>query len=280
MGVERHDATASVVTFDPHPAQILAPASAPRMIATLDQRLEGLDALGVEQVRVVTFDQALAAETARSFVERVLVGELRACDVVVGEDFRFGHDREGDVALLQRVGSELGFATHPAPLHGDENRWSSSAIRRALESGALHDANAILGRPFTMRGTVEHGDARGTGLGFATANVRTQGNQQLPARGIYAGAARTRGRRWWPAAISIGTRPQFYSDGHLLVEAHLVGFEGDLYDDVLDVAFVQHLREEETFASTEALVAQIDRDVVQTMEIFASFTPESSALLR
>jgi len=278
--VGRDGALATVVTFDPHPAQVLAPASAPLLIATMDQRLEGLATLGVDQVRVVTFNHVLAAESATSFIERVLVGELRTRDVVVGEDFRFGHDRKGDVAMLQHVGSSHGFTTHPAPIYGAGSRWSSSAIRLALASGELHDANDILGRPFTLRGTVEHGDARGAGLGYPTANVLTAPGQQLPAIGIYAGAARDGDGRWWPAAISVGTRPQFYDDGPLLVEAHLVGLEGDLYDSVVDVAFVARLRSEMTFAGTDELVAQIDRDVVQTLEIYDSFTPESSALLR
>lgn len=276
----QHDALAIVVTFDPHPAQVLAPASAPLLIATLNQRLEGLAALGVDQVRVVTFNSALAQESATSFIERLLVGELRARDVVVGEDFRFGHDREGDVAMLQHVGSTHHFSTHPAPIHGADNRWSSSAIRLALAGGDLDAANAILGRPFTLRGTVERGDTRGAGLGYPTANVQTASRQQLPALGIYAGAARAGDQRWWPAAISVGTRPQFYDDGALLVEAHLVGFDGDLYDSAIDVAFVARLRGEMTFARTDELVAQIDRDVEKTLEIFGSFTPESSALLR
>lgn len=274
------DALATVVTFDPHPALVLAPESAPLLIATMDQRLEGLAALGVDQVRVVTFNHELARESATSFIERVLVHELGARDVVVGEDFRFGHDREGDVAMLTLVGSTHGFSTHAAPIHGADNRWSSSAIRQALVSADLDSANAILGRPFTLRGNVEHGDARGEQLGYPTANVATAPGQQLPALGIYAGAARARDRRWWPAAISVGTRPQFYQDGAVLVEAHLVGFQGNLYDAEIDVAFLARLRGELSFEGTNELVAQIEKDVNETLEIFGSFSPESSALLR
>lgn len=272
------DAVASVVTFDPHPAQILAPERAPLLLGTLGQRLEGFEALGIEQVRVLTFDRHLANETASQFIDRVLVGELHAREIVVGKDFRFGHDRVGDVALLSAEGRHYGFGVHEAPTFG-EPRWSSSAVREALVEGDIASANATLGRAFVLRGRVEHGDARGAELGFATANVATEPFQLVPLEGIYAGAARTPERTWRPAAISIGTRPQFYDDGPLLVEVHVPGYEGDLYDATLDVAFLRRLRGEEVFSDVEALVAQIGRDVAQTLEIFKKFSPLGSALL-
>jgi riboflavin kinase/FMN adenylyltransferase len=245
----------------------------------MSQRLEGLSALGIELVRVLRFDSALASETASSFIDRILVGELRACDVVVGEDFHFGHDREGNVAMLQRVGATRHFDVRPSPIYGGNQRWSSTAVRSALGSGDLFTANALLGRAFTLRGTVVHGDARGQKLGFRTANMATEPRQQLPALGIYAGAARTPDRSWWPAAISVGTRPQFYDDGVVLVEVHIPGFHDDLYGAQLDVAFMARLRGEMTFAGTEELVAQIDHDVAETLEIYTRFMPESSPLL-
>jgi riboflavin kinase / FMN adenylyltransferase len=276
---QERDAVATVVTFDPHPATVLAPESAPLQLGTMSQRLEGLSALGIELVRVLRFDSALASETASSFIDRILVGELRACDVVVGEDFHFGHDREGNVAMLQRVGATRHFDVHPSPIYGGNQRWSSTAVRSALGSGDLFTANALLGRAFTLRGTVVHGDARGQELGFSTANMATEPRQQLPALGIYAGAARTPDRSWWPAAISVGTRPQFYDDGVVLVEVHIPGFHDDLYGAQLDVAFMARLRGEMTFAGTEELVAQIDHDVAETLEIYTRFMPESSPLL-
>jgi riboflavin kinase/FMN adenylyltransferase len=272
------DPITTVVTFDPHPAQVLAPERAPRLIGTLAQRLEGFNALGVDQVRVLTFDHELASETASDFVRRVLAGELRARDVVVGEDFRFGHDRRGDVALLRDEGQRYGFTVHEAPTFGAP-RWSSSAVRAALNAGDVDAARDILGREFVLRGRVEHGDARGGELGFATANVATESRQLVPLEGVYAGAARTPDARWWPAAISIGTRPQFYDDGPLLVEVHLIGLDEDLYDASLDVAFVARLRDEMVFSDVEGLVAQIGRDVAQTVEIFKKFSPHASALL-
>ncbi len=277
-GERARDAVPTVVTFEPHPAQVLAPDRAPRLLGTLEQRLEGFEVLGIEQVRVLTFDRHLANESAREFIARVLAGELHAWEIVVGEDFRFGHDRVGDVALLSAEGQRYGFGVYEAPNFGAP-RWSSSAVRQALLRGDLANANAILGRPFVLRGSVQHGDARGAELGFATANLATAPLQLVPLEGVYAGAVRTPDREWWPAAISIGTRPQFYEDGELLVEVHVPGYHGDLYGADLDVAFVERLRDEAVFSDVEALVAQIGRDVDQTLEIFKKFSPLGSTLL-
>jgi riboflavin kinase / FMN adenylyltransferase len=274
-----HGALASVVTFDPHPAEVLDPARAPLLIGTLDQRLEALAALGVDRVRVLGFDHHLAHEHAAHFVERVLVGELGALEVVVGEDFRFGASREGDVELLAREGERWGFDVSASILFGDGQRWSSTSVRAALAEGDVERAAAILGRPFVLRGSVTHGDARGGDLGFPTANVATTSRQALAAAGIYAGAVKLPDARWWPAAISVGTRPQFYDAGELLVEVHVVGYGGDLYDAVLEVAFLARLRDEQVFSDVGALVAQIERDVVASVGIFANFSPEGSVLL-
>ena len=273
------DATPTVVTFDPSPASVLAPDRAPRQLATIDQRLEGLDALGVRQVRVLTFSQELASESARDFIERVLVQDLHARCVLVGEDFHFGHNREGTLSLLREVGAVSGFDVVAAPTHGDGERWSSSAVRRALESGNLAEARRVLGRPFVLHGVVEHGDNRGEALGFPTANVRVAKEQALPAEGVYAGATFLEGV-WWAAAISIGTRPQFYEDGALLVEVHVVGFAGQLYGLTLDVVFLARLRDQTTFDSVDELIAQIGQDVEKSQQIFDAESLDEAVLLR
>jgi riboflavin kinase / FMN adenylyltransferase len=275
---DQYEAAATVVTFDPSPASVLAPDRAPRQLATIEQRLEGLDALGVEQARVLTFSHELARESARDFIERVLVHDLRARCVIVGEDFHFGHNREGNLALLREVGEGSGFDVVAAPTHGDGTRWSSSAVRRALESGDLVEARRILGRPFVLHGVVEHGDNRGEALGFPTANLSVAKEQALPAEGVYAGAIFLEGT-WWPAAISVGTRPQFYEDGALLVEVHVVGFAGQLYGRALDVVFLARLRDQTTFANVDELVAQIGRDVEKTQQIFDSEPLDETILL-
>jgi riboflavin kinase/FMN adenylyltransferase len=274
----RHKAHATVVTFDPHPATVLAPERAPLLINSLEQRLEGLERLGVERVRVVNFDEVLARESASSFVERVLVGELMTRQIVVGEDFHFGHDREGDVDLLEALGERYHFVVHPAPIFGEGIRWSSTSVRESLQVGDLALANKILGRPFTLRASVVHGDARGRELGFPTANLRVSSRHLVPGIGIYAGAAKV-GGQWWPGAISVGTRPQFYDDGSVLVEVYVAGFGGDLYDSVLDVAFLEHLRGEMVYEGVGQLVRQIERDVEQTVAIFAKFSPSANILL-
>jgi riboflavin kinase/FMN adenylyltransferase len=275
---KEYDARSTVVTFDPSPAMILAPTRAPRLLATLDQRLEGIEALGVDQVRLLTFNATLAHESARHFVERVLVGELRTKGVVVGEDFHFGHNREGTVATLGEVGAQRGFSVWPAPLYGDGERWRSTSVRAALARGDLEAARSILGRPFTLRGTVVHGDERGEELGYPTANLDVAAHQQLPAEGVYAGAT-TRDGKWWPAAISVGTRPQFYDHGELVVEVHVLGFEDDLYDSSLDVVFLARLRAQMKFSNVDELTAQIELDVVETRKIFNKFRPEEPELL-
>ncbi len=269
---------ATVVTFHPHPALVLAPEHPLRLLQTVEQRLEGLELLGVEQVRLLTFGPKLARQSAQEFIQRALVDELHAVDVLVGRDFRFGHDRQGDVDTLRRAGASRGFVVHEAPTYGVP-RWSSTAVRSALAEGELAAANVILGRPFVLRGDVEHGDARGRDLGFATANMALGEHQAIPQIGIYAGAARTADGQWHAAAISIGTRPQFYDDGPLLVEVHLPDFSADLYGQQIDVAFLERLRGEITFADVDALVAQIGRDVEQTRVIFKKFSPRDARLL-
>ncbi len=275
----RYGAPATVVTFDPPPASVLAPDLAPRLLATIEQRLEGFQDLHVDVVRVLTFSDDLAKETAAEFIERVLVNELHACCVIVGEDFHFGHNREGTIETLQKAGEASGFEVVVAPTHGDVDRWSSTSVRDALAAGDLARAEEILGGRFTLRGTVVHGDERGEELGFPTANLALAKDQALPAEGVYAGATAVNGA-WWPAAISIGRRPQFYKDGELLVEVHLIGYDGNLYDRVLDVVFLDRLRDQRTFDDEVQLSEQIGRDVARTRQMFDTYSEIASRLLR
>jgi riboflavin kinase/FMN adenylyltransferase len=270
---------AAVITFDPHPASVIAPERAPLTIATLEQRLEWFEVLGIDVVRVVTFDEATAHESAASFTQRVIVEDLHAAVVVTGDDTHFGRDREGDANFLESVGASAGFRVERCPSFGDGTRFSASLVRAALMRGALDEASAILGRPFVLRGTVVQGDHRGREIGYPTANLSLATRQALPALGIYAGAALVRGE-WRCAAISVGRRPQFYDNGFVLVEVYLPDFSGDLYDTVLDVAFLSHLRPEATFPDLAGLLEQMGRDVQRATEIFASFTATPPFLLR
>jgi riboflavin kinase/FMN adenylyltransferase len=260
--------SSTVVTFDRHPASVVRPESAPRLLTDLEQKLELLRATGLDRCLVIAFDAARSQEPAEDFVHEVLVGALGAKVVIVGEDFHFGHQRKGNVELLRSMGAELGFEVAPLALvdaegraAGDEARVSSTAIRHALVEGDLPAAVAMLGRPYEVRGIVAHGDERGRELGFPTANVSVPGEILLPADGIYAGWFQRADGAVLPAAISLGRRPTFYVEANVsLLEAHVLDFDGDLYDEHVRVRFVERLRGEVRFETVEALVEQIGRD--------------------
>ncbi|HEX9682162.1 MAG TPA: bifunctional riboflavin kinase/FAD synthetase [Acidimicrobiales bacterium] len=262
----------AVITFDRHPASVVRPASAPKLLTDLAQKLELLDRLGVDNVLVVHFDAAQAAESAADFVKRTLVGCLAAKVVVVGEDFHFGRGREGDIGFLRREGEEHGFDVRPLALVGLAGRGddlsadathtvSSTAIRRALAAGGLAQANEMLGRPHEVRGQVMGGDRRGRELGFPTANVAVSDDVCIPSDGIYAGWYERPDGEVHPTAISLGRRPTFYQEANQsLLEAHLLDFSGDLYGEPARVRFVERLRGEVKFESGDALVSQIHAD--------------------
>ncbi len=262
-----------VVTFDRHPATVVRPDSAPVLLTDLEQKLELLDAAGVERAVVVPFDEARANETAEDFVMEVLVGALGARLVVVGRDFHFGHGRKGDVALLEDMGGRLGFETVGVGLHGDggDEPVSSTRIRRLLAAGDVRQAARLLGRPHEVRAQVVAGDGRGGAhLGLPTANLAVPPGIALPAEGIYACRYRRPDGSSHRAAASYGRRPTFYEEGSPpLLEAHLIGFEGDLYGETARLAFVERLRAEQRFESVEDLVAQMHADVEQADSVLA-----------
>jgi len=256
----------AVVTFDRHPAAVVRPTSAPRLLTDTDQKLELLADAGVDYTLVLHFDEERSHESAEDFVNEVLAGCLRARLVVVGEDFHFGRNRGGNVELLRRMGPNLGFEVEGltlVPVPGVEGPVSSTAIRRTLVEGDVVTAARLLGRPHEVRGAVERGDGRGGNvLGFPTANVAVPNEIQLPADGIYAGWYERPDGSTHAAAISIGRRPTFYPEGGpLMVEAYLLDFDGDLYGERAAVRFASRLRGEERFESADALVAQMNKDV-------------------
>ena len=267
IAADRNYATA-VVTFDRHPASVVRPQSAPRLLTDLDQMLELLEETGVDYALVVHFDEERSKESAEDFVREVLVGCLNAKLVVVGADFHFGHRRRGNVPMLEEMGRELGFEVIGLELVGqdgaparDEEQVSSTAIRRALVAGDVALAHKLLGREHEIRGTVERGDARGREWGFPTANVAVPDDILLPADGIYAGwYERPNGERI-ATAISLGRRPTVYeAQPYRLLEAHLLDWDGDLYGETARVRFVERLRDELKFDSVDALLEQIERD--------------------
>ena len=259
---------ATVLTFDRHPAEVVRPESAPKVLTTLEQKLELLEATGsVDECVVLPFDAARSKEPAEQFVDELLASALRARLVVVGADFHFGHRRHGDVPLLQLMGAELGFETIGLGLVAAPDRetgvpYSSTRIRELIAQGDVEGAAAMLGRPHEVRGTVERGDARGRELGFPTANVGVPANICLPLDGVYAGTFSGTDGISRPAAISAGRRPTFYAEaGMFLVEAHVLDFDGDLYGQEARVRFTHRLRGQERFDDVTDLVAQMQRDV-------------------
>jgi len=255
-----------VVTFDRHPASVVRPESAPKLLTDADQRLELLTATGLDATIVVTFDGRQSLEEPEVFVERVLVNALAAEVVVVGSDFHFGHDRRGNVDLLTDVGERNGFVVEPVDLLGRpddvEEPVSSTAIRRALAGGDVDVAERMLGRQFEARGVVVEGDRRGRTIGFPTANVEVPSAMCLPADGVYAGSYERPAGETRPCAINVGRRPTFYEHAeHSLLEAHLIDFDGDLYGERARVRFAHFLRSERKFDGIDALAEQLKRDV-------------------
>jgi riboflavin kinase/FMN adenylyltransferase len=262
-----------VVTFDRHPASVVRPESAPKLLTDLDQKIELLADCGIDRTLVVPFDRQRADESAEEFVKEILVDNLGARLVVVGEDFHFGHGRKGNVALLTELGAGYGFDVVGVGLTGNDGEAvSSTRIRTLVAEGDVVAAAALLGRPHEVRGPVVHGDGRGgPELGFPTANLHISEEIALPADGIYAGRFTRVDGTVHQAAISVGRRPTFYDpkDASVLVEAYLLYFEGDLYGEAGRVSFVHRLRDEVQFDSVDALIAQMRRDVAETERVLA-----------
>jgi len=254
---ERERLRSLVLTFFPHPARALAGSDIP-LIQTLDQRLDGFRRAGVASVVIVPLDRALFELTGPAFAEKILAQTLRACAVVVGANFRFGRGRQSGTADLADLGRELGFTVHPIPpVIRNARIVSSSLIRRLLAKGDVSSAAMILGKPYEIEGRVVPGQSRGRALGFPTANLVTV-NEILPP-GVFLTVA-SFGRRAFPSLTNIGVKPTF-GNNPPGVEAHLLGFRGDLYGRIVRLGFIRKLRNERRFATPEALVRQVGRDL-------------------
>jgi riboflavin kinase/FMN adenylyltransferase len=260
---EQHGLASIVITFADHPRGVLHPGAAPALLTTIDERVELLKETGVDLVIPVSFDTALSKLTAREFA--VLLREhVRMTGLVVGPDFAMGHRREGDWTTLAALGQEMGFFVEMIePLRaGAGPVIRSTIIREAIAEGDIARAASMLGRDYSLAGTVVRGHGRGAGLGFATANLDVPDGIMVPRDGIYAAWARVDGGRYM-AATSIGFNPTF-AEGDHSIEAHLMDFEGDLYGGQVRLDFVRRLRDELKFDTVEGLQAQIDHDVAET----------------
>ncbi|WP_415855154.1 bifunctional riboflavin kinase/FAD synthetase [Sinomonas sp. G460-2] len=286
----RNGAKTVAVTFDPHPAKVHRPDTAPDLIMGIDDRIAALAAYGLDAVLVLHYTLEFAQQSAEEFVKNVFVDGLRASAVVVGHDVRFGRGNAGDLATMQELGARHGFEVvvvdefrerDPSPLGEDDaaqRRCSSTWVREALDRGDVRTAAEILGRPHAMHGGVVHGAARGRALGFPTANLAHDSIGHIPADGIYAGWLVDEDGTRWPAAISVGSNPTFVGVSRQ-VEAHVIDRpdeapdDFDLYGQKVVVEFVERLRGMVAYRGPEALIEQMKVDVDQAHRILAGARP-------
>ena len=257
-----------VMTFEPQPQEFFAPDQAPARLTSLREKLELLDAEGIDIVFVCRFDYAMAQMPADRFVERFVYGALGTRWLQVGDDFRFGARRSGNFDLLASLAPKYGYEiekTSSIMLEG--TRVSSTVVRACLDTGDLDGARRLLGRRYTISGRVERGDGVGSGLGYPTANVRL-GRSKAPLSGIYAVEVEGLGAQPLPGVASLGVRPTVKRQGRAVLEAHLFDFDRDIYGRRVSVRFLAKLRDEEKFASVDDLVVQMGRDAQQAREYF------------
>ncbi len=249
-----------VVTFHPHPRLVVRPQTTLTYLCSLEERIELLQALGVESVANLSFTSELAQLSAREFMS-LLAGELKIRLLVVGTDFALGRNREGDTDTLRVIGEEMGFGVEVVPLlAASGEKVGSSAVRLALSRGDMETVASLLGRPFSLRGPVVPGAERGRGLGFPTANIGVGLDRALPAYGVYVTRAYSRDRAY-PAVTNIGLRPTF-ADDKPTVETFILDFEGELYGEEIRIELLHRLRGEVRFPNLEALKEQIEKDIV------------------
>jgi riboflavin kinase / FMN adenylyltransferase len=254
-------------TFHPHPRSIVGSGNPPRLLTPVGLRRELLLGYGADEVVVIPFDLDLSRKSPEQFIRDVLVGEIGAAVVVVGENFRFGHRAAGDVRDLGRLMQEVGGTAVAVEVRGAgrEGEISSTRIRALISEGEIAEAAGLLGRPYVLRGEVVMGDKRGRTIGFPTANVLPDPDAVIPARGVYAGFVLV-GEERYAACTNVGVAPTF-DRAERRVEAHLMDFEGDLYSRVVDVSFVKRIREERRFSGVDELTGQIRRDVEEARNI-------------
>lgn len=259
---ERLEATAVALTFHPHPARVLRPAAAPHLLTSTPHKQRLLEALGCPVLASQTFDLEFAAQPPEDFIEALAKAARPLRMICVGHNWAFGKNRSGNVALLNDLGERLNFQTIEIdPVMADGELVSSTRIRKAVQEGDFAAARALLGRDYTILGTVRRGRQLGGRIGFPTANLAAH-NEQFPPDGVYAVRALLRGN-WFDGVANIGTRPTVNDSLERLLEVHLFDFAGDCYGDDIEVRFEGFLRSEQKFPSIDALKAQIGRDAAE-----------------
>jgi riboflavin kinase/FMN adenylyltransferase len=270
-GAAEHGGTPMAMTFDPHPSRVVRPDKAPTLLMTKEQRLEALERAGIKAVAVVRFTPELSQWDPEMFVRTVLVEWLRVSDVWVGANFLFGHDRGGNFSTLRTLGQRYGFrADKIDPVRYKEFVVSSTRVRRLVAEGRMDEAGALLGHQYYIDGVVVEGKHRGRELGFPTANLKTD-NELLPPNGVYATTTTIDGIVH-PSISNIGLRPTFGDTTKTMIEAYVMGFDGDLYGRRVRLGFVQRLRDERKFEDVDALRAQIEADRRRAERLFAQLS--------
>ncbi len=255
-----------VLTFDPHPSEVVRPGSHPPVLTSGRRKAEIFTAMGVDVLCVLPFTLEFSRLGPAEFVHEALVERLHSAAVVVGENFRFGHRAAGDVEMLRSLGTNFGFTAEGVPLLRDDDvTISSTYVRACVDAGEVRQAAIALGRDHRLDGIVIRGDGRGRQLGYPTANVHTEPYAAVPADGVYAGRV-VLGDRRMPAAISVGTKPTF-EGRERAVEPYVLDFDEDIYGDEIGVEFTTRLRGQERYDRIEDLVAEIDQDVQRTREL-------------
>ncbi len=260
-------AVPTVITFEPHPRAVLHPESAPPLLQTFDQKIEALGVLGIEQTIIIHFDKNFSQIRAEDFLRETVVDRLQAKEVYLGCGFAFGHNREGHIDLLRKVGGQLGFIADEVPevqIRGE--RVSSSRIRDLILQGRMNLARRMLGRPYGVQGRVVRGGARGHAIGFPTANIDPQ-NRVIPSRGVYVTAIMIDGQ-WRQSVTNIGVRPTFGDATQSSIETHVLHWSDDLYGRTVRVRFLHQLRDEKKFSSVDELKSQIAFDVSRAERFF------------
>ena len=270
-GAAEHGGTPMAMTFDPHPSRVVRPDKAPPLLMTKQQRLEALERAGITAVAVVRFTPELSQWDPETFVRTVLVEWLRVSEVWVGANFLFGHDRSGNFSALRTLGQRYGFrADKIDPVRYKEFVVSSTRVRRLVSEGRMDEAGALLGHQFYIDGRVVPGAHRGRELGFPTANLETS-NELLPPNGVYATMTTIDGIVH-PSITNVGIRPTFGDTTKTIIEAYVLGFDGDLYGRHVRLGFVQRLRDERKFDDVDALRAQIEADRRRAERLFAQMS--------
>lgn len=259
------DCMAAVLTFFPHPVRVLRPAEAPALLSTLEQRLAAFEAAGIEAALVLRFDEALSKMSAEEFAQEYLAQTMRAREVLVGENFRFGHKQQGDVETLRTLGQRLGFEVEIVrSLQADGMVVSSTAVRTALSEGRVEKAAHMLGKPFALHGQVQSGTGQGRKLVVPTLNLKTE-QELLPKQGVYVTRTTIAGETF-PSVTNVGMRPTF-NGAHVTVESNLFGFDREVNSGEMEVEFLARLRDEKKFAGIEALREQVLKDMERAKEL-------------